>query len=111
MPLDFLHAFLLHHPRYPRGVPLATFAESAGVTPAEADRALRRLAKDRGSLLRVGKHPDIPRELVVTLTQWGHLRFGSHPCLTVGDAAANSEINAIIPDERTDPSRAIIQTS
>ena len=110
MPLNFLLAFLFHHPKYPRGVPITKFAEFAGVTPVEADRALRRLAKRKASLLRVSKSPDNLRERVVTLTQRGHLRFGSHPCLIVGTGAANRETSANHPNERTDPSRADTQT-
>lgn len=110
MPLNFLLAFLFHHPKYPRGVPITRFAEFAGVTTVEADQALRRLAKRKASLLRVRKHPDFPRERVVTLTQWGHLRFGSHPCLMVDDAAANRETGANHINERTDPSHAVTQT-
>ena len=111
MPLNFLLAFLLHHPKYPRGVPIAKFAQFAGVTPVEADQALRRLAKRQASLLRVAKHPDIPRERVVTLTQWGHLRFGSHPCLMVDSGAAHCEASTNHSNERMDPSHAVIQTS
>ena len=111
MPLNFLLAFLYHHPRYPHGVPITKFAEFAGVTPVEADQALRRLAKREASLLRVGKHPDFPRELVVTLTQWGHLRFGSHPCLMVGNCAANCDSSANHPNKRTVPFHAVTQTS
>ena len=110
MPLNFLLAFLFHHPKYPRGVPITKFAEFAGVTPVEADRALRRLAKRKASLLRVSKHPDTPRERVVTLTQWGHLRFGSHPCLLLDNGAANRETSANHLNERTDPSHAVNQT-
>lgn len=111
MPLNFLLAFLFHHPKYPRGVPITKFAQFAGVTPVEAEQALRRLAKRKASLLRVSKHPEIPRERVVTLTQWGHLRFGSHPCLMVESGAANCETSANHPNERTDSSHAVIQTS
>lgn len=107
MPLNFLLAFLLHHPKYPLGVPIARFAEFAGVTPVEADQALRRLAKRNASLLRVSKHPEIPRERVVTLTQWGHLRFGSHPCLVLGNGAADCETSANHPNKRTDHSHAV----
>ena len=110
MPLNFLLAFLFHHPRYPRGVPITKFAQFAGISPAEADQALRRLAKRKASLLRVSKHPDIPREPVVTLTQWGHLRFGSHPCLMVDNDAAYCETSANHPNERTDPYHADTQT-
>ena len=111
MPLNFLLAFFFHHPKYPLGVPITKFAEFAGVTPVEADQALRRLAKHKASLLRVSKHPDIPRERVVTLTQWGHLRFGSHPCLMVGNGAAHCETSANHPKERTDASHEVTQTS
>lgn len=111
MPLNFLLAFLFHHEKYPLGVPITKFAEFAGVTPVEADQALRRLAKRKASLLRVRKHPDIPRERVVTLTQWGHLRFGSHPCLMVGNDAAHCETGANHPNQRTDASDAVTQTS
>jgi hypothetical protein len=111
MPLNFLLAFLLHQPKYPGGVPITKFAQFAGVTPVEADQALRRLAKRKASLLRVSRHPDIPRERVVTLTQWGHLRFGSHPCLMLEDGAANFEASANHANERTAPSHALIQTS
>jgi hypothetical protein len=31
------------------------------------------------------------------LTQWGHLRFGSHPCLMLGNGAANRETSAHHP--------------
>jgi hypothetical protein len=110
MPLNFLLAFFFHHPKYPLGVPITKFAEFAGVTPVEADQALRRLAKRKASLLRVRKHPDIPRERVVTLTQWGHLRFGSHPCLMVGNGAADCETGASHPKERTDASHEAAQT-
>ena len=111
MPLNFLLAFLFHHPKYPRGVPIAKFAEFAGVTPVEADQALRRLMKRKASLLRVSKRPDNSRERVVTLTQWGHLRFGSHPCLTAGKDGANRETSANHPNERTDLFHAVIQKS
>ena len=111
MPLNFLLAFLFHHPEYPRGVPITQFAQFAGLTPVEADRALRRLAKRWASLLCVSRHPDIARELVVTLTQWGHLRFGSHPCLMMDKGAANCETSANHHNERTDASHAVIQTS
>ena len=111
MPLNFLLAFLFHHSKHPRGVPIGKFAEFAGVTPDEADQALRRLAKRKASLLRVSKHPDIPRERVVTLTQWGHLRFGSHPCLMVGNGATDCETSANHPNERTDASHDVTQTS
>jgi len=110
MPLNFLLAFLFHHPKYPRGVPIAKFAEFAGASTVEAEQALRRLAKRKASLLRVSKHPDIPRERVVTLTQWGHLRFGSHPCHMPGNGAANCETSANHPNERRDPSHAVTQT-
>ncbi len=108
MPLNFLLAFLFHHPRHPRGVPIVKFAQFAGITPAEADRALRRLAKRKARLLRVSRHPDTARERVVTLTQWGHLRFGSHPCLMVDTGSANCETSANHPKERTDASHAAI---
>jgi len=111
MPLNFLLAFLFHHSKYPGGVPITKFAQFAGVTPAEADRALRRLAKRKASLLRVSKHPDIPRERVATLTQWGHLRFGSHPCLMLDNGTTNCATSANHPNERTAPSHAVIQTS
>lgn len=111
MPLNFLLAFLFHHPKYPRGVPIAKFAQFAGITPVEAEQALRRLAKRKASLLRVSTHPDMPRERVVTLTQWGHLRFGSHPCLMVDNGAAKCETSANHPNKRTDSSHAVIQTS
>lgn len=111
MPLNFVLAFLFHHPEYPRGVPIAKFAQFAGITPVEADQALRRLAKRKASLLRVSKHPDIPRERVVTLTQWGHLRFGSHPCLMADSDAADCATSANHTNERTKPSHAAIQTS
>ena len=111
MPLNFLLAFLFHQPKYPRGVPITKFAAFAGVTVIEAHQALRRIAKRRASLLRVSKHPDIPRQRVVTLTQWGHIRFGSHPCLMPGNGAANCESGANHPDNRTDLSHADTQTS
>jgi hypothetical protein len=47
---------------------------------------------------------------VVTLTQWGHLRFGSHPCLMVGKGAAHCETGANYPEERTDASHEATQT-
>ena len=81
MPLSFMFSFLFHLRNHPHGVPLAEFAKTAGLTPGEADRALRRLGKRTPCLMQVSPHPDIPGERLVTLTQRGHIRFGTDPCL------------------------------